>query len=261
AEDLLKSIATAAGGRFHYIESPEHAPEVFREELGGLLAVVAQNVEIEMNFADGVTGVAQLTGYSWKLDSEKCRIILGDFGAGQVKHVLLAAQLPALTDLSDVLLASLRMNYAAIEDDSVQIKSLKQDLIVGVTDKASPDDAGDPDVLLHIGIQAAAQARKQAVDQLDQGDIAGATKVLEDRRDELRRMAPNASAPELLTNEASELDRRARELKEEQDIVSSRKFMVAEGTAMSQSNVSGTRSARQRRSRPRPPKDNGTGNA
>ncbi len=31
-------------------------PEIFQEELGGLLAVVAQNTELSLKFADGVTG-------------------------------------------------------------------------------------------------------------------------------------------------------------------------------------------------------------
>ena len=45
-EDLLKRVSEAAGGRFYYIESPDHAPEVFKEELGGLLDTVTQNVEV-----------------------------------------------------------------------------------------------------------------------------------------------------------------------------------------------------------------------
>jgi Ca-activated chloride channel family protein len=249
-EDLLSDIATAAGGRFHYIESPEHAPAVFEEELGGLLEVVAQNVEIDLTVADGVTGVAQLTGYAWKADGPDNKLIIGDFSSEQVKHALLAFELPALTDLSDMLIATMRMSYAEVGKDSVQIKTIKQDLVVGVRDDGKATEP-DPEVLLHIGIQRAAEARKQAVANIDEGDIDAATRVLEQNRDELRNMASSAANPDMLKKEADELDRRANELREGQDVMENRKFMVAESTSMSQANYSNTDSARSRRGRGR----------
>lgn len=245
-EDLLSAIATAAGGRFHYIESPEHAPAVFKEELGGLLEVVAQNVEIDLKLADGVTGVAQLTGYPWAGTGMDCKVVIGDFGAGQVKHVLLAVELPAISDLSNLLIANMRMSYAEVGSECVQIKSLKQDLIVGVS--ADPEILPpDPEVLLHIGIQKAAKARKDAVSSIDEGDIDAATQVLEKNRDELRSMASSASDPAMLESEAVELDRRATEIRESQNVMENRKFMVAESVAMSSANYCSVQSARQRR--------------
>lgn len=250
-EDLLKNIATAAGGRFHYIESPDHAPEVFREELGGLLAVVAQNVELALVFADGVTGVAQLTGHAWKQEGSNCRLILGDFHAGQVKHVLLVAQLPALPDLTDVLVASMQMTYAEMKTGSIEIKSQKHNLVVRTVDAGTEPSPCDPEVLLHIGIQCAAKAREAAVKELDKGDLPAAMRVLEAQRDELRGMAPQASAPERLNNEAEQLDRRAKELREDQDVRESRKFMVAEQDAITHTNFRIAGAARQRRARSR----------
>ncbi len=245
-EDLLSTIATAAGGRFHYIESPEHAPAVFEEELGGLLEVVAQNVEIDLKVADGITGIVQLTGYPWKSDGLDCKLVIGDFGAEQVKHVLLAVELPALSDLKDVLIANMSMSYAEVGSESVQIKSIKQDLVVGVTGDSDAPPA-DPEVLLHIGIQHAAKARRDAVNNIDAGDINAATRVLEQNRDELKEMAPSAANPDRLVKEAEELDRRANELRESQNVMENRKFMVAEGSAMAQANYSSLDASRRRR--------------
>lgn len=251
SEDLLKGIAAAAGGRFYYIESPDHAPEIFAEELGGLLAVVAQNTELSLKFADGVTGVAQLTGYSWKLTGASARLILGDFHAGQVKHALLVAQLPALTDVADMHLAEVSLSYAEMSEGAIELKRQKQNLVVQVVETvvAVP---GDPEVLMHIGLQQAAQARRDAVAELDKGDIAGATRVLERNRDCLRKMASQAKSPERLKVEADELDRRVKELREQGDIGGTRKFMVSEGTNISMGNYNQAQSARLRRSRPKP---------
>jgi len=65
-------------------------------------------------------------------------------------------------------------------------------------------------------------------------------------------MAPSTASPGKLNEEADELDRRAKELREGLDLGGSRKFMVAEGTAMSMSQDMQTLSSRQRRSRSRP---------
>jgi Ca-activated chloride channel homolog len=245
-EDLLDDIATAAGGRFHYIESPEHAPAVFEEELGGLLEVVAQNVEVDLHVADGVKGIAQRTDYPCKLDGPDCKFVIGDFGSEQVKHLLLSVELPALKDLTDVTVATMGISYAEVGEDSVQIKNVSQELVVSVSDSSEPTPP-DPEVLLHIGIQRAAQARKDAIEKIDKKDIKAAVQMLELRRDELKSWADSASQPESLKTEADELDRRAKELRESQDVMESRKFMVAEGSAMSKGNYKNMHSARKRR--------------
>jgi Ca-activated chloride channel family protein len=249
AEDLLRDVATASGGRFHYIESPEHAPEVFKEELGGLLAVVAQNVEVELNFADGVTGITQLTGYPLKVSGNEGRLIIGDFGSEQVKHVLLAVELPAIEDMTDMLLASMELKYAEVEDDKIQIKSLKDNLVVKVSDDAEDAKPADPEVLLHIGIQRAAKARKDAVEHLDEGDFDGAAKSLKKHSKSIRKMAKGASEPARLNEEADELDRRAQELDERENMQDSRKFMVSEMNSISQSGYGQIDAARSRRRR------------
>lgn len=248
-EDLLKRVSEAAGGRFYYIESPDHAPEVFKEELGGLLDTVTQNVEVSLDFADGVIGVAQLTGHPWKAEKSSYRVLLGDFHAAQVKHVLLAVQLPALAEPTDMHLASLSMTYAELREGAVDLKSQKRNLIVGVANAIEAAIPGDPEVILHIGLQRAAKARLDAVSELDNGDTAAAIRVLRANRDHLRELAPGASTPALLENEARELERRADELLDEQKLRESRKFMVSESANILRSDMQRTFSSRSRHDR------------
>lgn len=243
-EDLLKNISSAAGGRFYYIETPDQTPEVFKEELGGLLDVVAQNVEVVLDLSDGVLGIVQLTGHLWKQEKSVCHVLLGDFNAQQVKHLLLAVQLPAVSDVTDVHLAALRLTYAEMLGGAVDLKSQKQGLIIRAVRAQEAAQPGDPEVLLHIGLQRAAQARKDAVSQLDMGNVARATQVLEASRDQLRSMAAQSSMPHSLEEEAKELDRRAAELRTTQDVGTSRKFMVAEGTHMSRTDYARSRTSR-----------------
>jgi Ca-activated chloride channel family protein len=248
-EDVLRDIAAASGGRFHYIESPDHAPEVFREELGGLLTVTAQNVEVVLKFADGVSGVAQLTEHPSKQNANTSHFVLGDFSDSQVKHVLLAVELPALTDVDDMLIASLELTYAEVETESIQIKKQSQDLVVRVGGDDIADEPADPEVLLHLGIQQAAQARRDAVKQIDEGDFDGAKLTLDLSKKGLREYARQVSDPSLLDAEAAELQKRADELCEMDNVADSRKFMVAEASGMSSANYSNVQASRTRRKR------------
>ena len=177
-------------------------------------------------------------------------MLLGDFHAGQVKHLLFAVQLPALAETTDMQLAALRMTYAEIREGAVDLKSQKRNLIVGVANAIEAAVPGDPEVLLHIGLQQAAKARLDAVGELDNGDIAAAVRVLETNRDRLRALASAVSNPDLLETEAQELARRAAELLDEQKRRESRKFMVSESTNMLRSDMHKTRTSRIRHDRP-----------
>src|SRR5205085_2515542 len=52
-EDLLISMAQAAGGNFYFIQTPEDATGVFQIELESLASVVAQNLAVTLAPAPG----------------------------------------------------------------------------------------------------------------------------------------------------------------------------------------------------------------
>jgi Ca-activated chloride channel family protein len=52
-EKLLTDMAAAGGGRYKYARSAEQIPTAFREELRGLLEVVAQNVRLDVKINQG----------------------------------------------------------------------------------------------------------------------------------------------------------------------------------------------------------------
>ena len=47
-EDLLVDIAEAGEGNFYYIASPDNLPNIFRQELQGLLSITGQNLELRI---------------------------------------------------------------------------------------------------------------------------------------------------------------------------------------------------------------------
>ena len=63
-EKLLTAMAEAGGGRYTYVRSPEQIPDAFKEELRGLLEVVAQNARLEITVEQGM--ITKVFGQLWE---------------------------------------------------------------------------------------------------------------------------------------------------------------------------------------------------
>lgn len=53
-EDLLIPLADLTGGNAYFIQSPDQIPEALEQELGSALRINYRNVEIKLNFAEGI---------------------------------------------------------------------------------------------------------------------------------------------------------------------------------------------------------------
>jgi len=87
-EKLLTEMADAGGGRYTYVRSPEQIPDAFKEELRGLLEVIAQNVRLEIALEQGT--ITKVFGQVWDRPASSHQINIGNLRAGERGIVLLA---------------------------------------------------------------------------------------------------------------------------------------------------------------------------
>ena len=122
-EDMLRSLAGTTNGLYYYLANVEAIPLAFADCLGGLVAVVAQNVTLVLTPLPGVS-VAHVHGSyivrsvhgsytaQGKLGAEGVlEVSLGDVYAEEAKDLVLQLALPALTEPTEegaCLLAALR---------------------------------------------------------------------------------------------------------------------------------------------------------
>lgn len=90
-ERLLTDLATTGGGRYTYVKSAEQLPTAFREELGGLLDVVAQNVRLDVNVSQG-SAISKVYGQPWQQQSRSYQLQIGNLRAGERGTVMLALE-------------------------------------------------------------------------------------------------------------------------------------------------------------------------
>ncbi|MBI2813043.1 MAG: VWA domain-containing protein [Opitutae bacterium] len=89
-EKLLTELASAGGGRYAYVRSPEQIPDAFKAELHGLLEVAAQNARLEIAIEQG--SIAKVFGQVWDRAAPSYQINIGNLRAGERGTVLLALQ-------------------------------------------------------------------------------------------------------------------------------------------------------------------------
>jgi len=137
-EDLMMAMAQAGGGAYYFIESPEMTPAIFREELTGLLNVVGQNLSIMVDPTSYVTMVKQMNAYPVALNGRTLTYSMGDIFTDEVKGLVLELSVPALVQVGECKIATLRFEY----DDVGEARSVHQvsqmDVIVNVRARALP---------------------------------------------------------------------------------------------------------------------------
>lgn len=178
-EDLLMEMASAGGGAFYFIETPEAAPEIFKEELSGLLNIVGQNLVISVEAGEYVEAVRQLNAYPLQTDGKQTQYRLGDIFADEVKALVLELSIPALQQIGETEIARLRFEYEEIVPEGTQRREHTMDVRVNV--RARQEDAPllpDPEVMQSVLLLQAAQARQEAVRAADAGDFSTASQQL-----------------------------------------------------------------------------------
>ncbi len=178
-EDLLMAMASAGGGAFYFIDSPEVAPAIFNEELQGLLNVVGQNLTASIEPVGGFDlRIAQMNAYPAQADGPRQTFRMGDLFADEVKALLLEIDVPPQSGTGHLQIARLRIEYDELLPGNTRHQV--QELPVMVSVRASDDVPllVNPEVSQSVLLLQTAQARQQAIMAADQGDFMSATHIL-----------------------------------------------------------------------------------
>lgn len=185
-EDLLTTMAREGGGAFYFIDNPDVAPNIFREELNDLLSVVGQNLNITLSTSTDVQMVRQYTTYVTEMRGGDVHFRMGDLFADEVKILLLELSIPALKALGQVEVARLRFEYDELGVDSVIHRITDLPIIVNtVPDSEYNVHKPNDEVMRTLLLLRAARAREDAVKHADKGRFNEASSILSSVADEI----------------------------------------------------------------------------
>ena len=185
-EDLLAAMAAEGGGAFYFIDDPDQAPAIFSEELTDLLSVVGQNLVITLIPTGDVRMVRQLNNYPVEKGGGEIAFRMGDIFADEIKSLAIELTIPAMAELGQVQVATLRFDYDELVEDTVTHRTVELPIMINIVSEAEAegrvlnDEAAEPVLLLK-----AAQAREEAVKRADQGEYDQAKEILTGIADEM----------------------------------------------------------------------------
>lgn len=193
-EDLLTKMAEQSGGNYYFIDSIDHIPRIFAQELESLLSVVAQNVKLGFRCADAVE-VTKVWNYRPSGDRQ-VEIGLPDLFSADRKLVVLELRVKA-GGTGPVSLGTVSVSY----DDAgggLEHTTFGIDLSA----EATPDPEllqlpEEPEVMVQVELNRTAEAREEAIRLADGGDLVTASAVMKTRFERLNAMqdlSPEMSA-------------------------------------------------------------------
>ena len=97
-EELLTAMADAGAGNAYFASSPEEAPGIFAQEFEGLVALVAQNLSVELRPSDEVQMLGVLNEYPAVTVRGGLQVQLGDAYAEERRRVVFELFVPRLAD-------------------------------------------------------------------------------------------------------------------------------------------------------------------
>lgn len=194
-EDLMTQLAVSSDGNHAFAENAGDLAQIFQHELGDILSVVAQDVQIDIQFDAGVTPVRAI-GRDAAITGNKARVSLSQLYAKQQKHVLFEVKVPpgaagkkrALADVA-VSYANMMSKQKATRRAAAAVEfSAARDAVAARQNKGVMEAAA-------LGI--ATDNNRKAVALRDQGNARDAEKVLQDNARYLKQEATRLKSKQL----------------------------------------------------------------
>lgn len=177
-EDLMTQIAMRSDGNHAFAETGNDLARVFNGELGDVLSVVAQDVQVEIEFDNGVVPVRAL-GREATINGRKATIALSQLYAKQQKYVLFEVKVPPGTAGKKRALADVAVNYSNMINKQRGTKKSAVAVEFAATKVAVAKRQNRQ--VMEAAIEAiAADQSRQAINLRDQGKVKEAQKVLVD---------------------------------------------------------------------------------
>lgn len=194
-EDLMTQLAMSSDGNHAFAENAADLAQIFQHELGDILSVVAQDVQIDIDFDPGITPVRAI-GHDATITGNKARVSLSQLYAKQQKHVLFEVKVPPGAAGKKRSLADVAVNYSNMISKQKRTRrgaaavefSAARDVVATRQNKTVMEAAA-----LAIGTDN----NRKAVALRDQGNNKEAEKVLQDNAEYLNKEATRLSSKKL----------------------------------------------------------------
>ncbi|MBK7410346.1 MAG: VWA domain-containing protein [Saprospirales bacterium] len=173
-ELLLTNLSEYGGANYYFIESNDKIPEIFAEELKGLLAVVAQNAHLQITFNPEQVEARKVYGFPATIAPGIVRVPFNDLHSLEEKAVLVALQPKSIQrDIH----YQIELNYLDVLENMQTIQHLESVRVSLTSDPALVNSGSTPKVLENIALFLTSDYYEQAVAALSLRDLEKAKEL------------------------------------------------------------------------------------
>ena len=178
-EDLLARLANEGGGAFYFIDNPDQAEALFKEELKDLSNVVGQHLEIWLETDSAVRSVKQLFEYRRSEEGGALVYQLGDLYAQEDRCQLFEFKLREL-DPGEIQLGQVTISCDAILGEKIKkIKRVRKIAVQVVPREEFKKRRPNKEVIRLVLLQEVRSARKEALRFADLREFIKARDILQ----------------------------------------------------------------------------------
>jgi Ca-activated chloride channel family protein len=172
-ELLLGPMAVAGGGQFHHLRTSDEIAQTFVGELGGLLAVAARQVRLEIEMESGVQ--ADLVSAYWENNAAgsvtRRAISIGDLQGGEERHLVIQFGFPEQEQQELRTIRARLVWQSAGREVATDWQELR---FLYASNSACDDEPQNAEVMHQVGLQEIDRARREAVQHNNSGNLQAA---------------------------------------------------------------------------------------
>ena len=175
-EDLMAQLALKSDGRHSFVEDATQLAQIFNEDFGEMLSVVAQEVEIVVNCKPGVRPV-RLLGRDGDISGQKVVTSMNQIYSKQEQYFLLEVEVPAAEKDSKLDVATVSLGY--LNMGTKNRDKLSSSVAARFTNsKEVVTKSLNKDVMISCVAQIALENNQRATTLRDQGRTKEAESIL-----------------------------------------------------------------------------------
>lgn len=184
-EDLMTKLANKSDGNHGYAKNASDLARIFQNEMGNLLSVVAQHIDIKMTFASGIKPIRVLDSQLKPL-GQTLRIKWNQLYAKQNKFVIVEVEIPKGKKVSLATVAQMHVTYRNTDG----IQHAKQSVTLQRTNQeALCQNSKKRSLLIEVAEAKGNEAMRKAMKLRDKGKYLQARKLFVNNSIYLKRLA------------------------------------------------------------------------
>ena len=203
-EKLMTDLSENGGANYYFIESPDKIPNIFAQELEGLLAIVAQNAKLSLTFDNTHFHVSKVYGYPYSLKNNELTVNFNDIFSKEEKAVLI--RLDVIQSFDKEMKFDLAFSYDDVHVTMAKVESKTNLFLRPTTDNELYESGVNSLVLNQIALFVSNDIFENAMLHTDRRDFASSRAMVRESLDVIMAME------EQLGGEASELVEKQKEL-------------------------------------------------